>query len=429
MTVPSEPSVGIGWLSVAFGLANASIGVGVLNYPSAYDKVGGIAIAEYMQLIIVAIIMFSMFVLIYCADISKGNTYHEVLSNICGKRAEIVVAVDICLATYGICIAYLVTIGDQYDRIFMSYFGDNFCQNWYLDRRFTITVTSLFIAPLCYLKQLDFLRHTGPLGIVSMLYVVILTIYQHYALDDVKRGTIKTSPESFSSLLSVIPVMCFGYQCNEVVIPIYASMRNRRIKNYFKAAFIAWTTLIFLYGTVGYFGYTTFGSLVLPDIIQMFNARDPFVMIGVCALIFKMAITYPQMSFVGRGSFVGVYGILTKQSANDLEKREKCRRFIISSLWFASTLFFGIFAPDIGLVIEILGTLSVLNVFMFPSACLICLVKRTDLRLSLLVKSLFVITAIILSSVGIGALALVSYQIYVDIGSISQETKTLLCSL
>lgn len=42
---------GISWMAVAFGLANASIGVGILNYPYIYNRVGGIEIATFIQLV------------------------------------------------------------------------------------------------------------------------------------------------------------------------------------------------------------------------------------------------------------------------------------------------------------------------------------------------------------------------------------------
>lgn len=45
------PTNGISWYSVAFGLANASIGVGILNYPFIYDRVGGIQLATFIQIV------------------------------------------------------------------------------------------------------------------------------------------------------------------------------------------------------------------------------------------------------------------------------------------------------------------------------------------------------------------------------------------
>ena len=58
--------------------------------------------------------------------------------------------------------------------------------------------------------------------------------------------------------------------------------------------------LCFLYCTAGTFGYLTFGTRVSPDIMQLYDAKDPLVMIGILALIVKMITTYPPMIVCGR---------------------------------------------------------------------------------------------------------------------------------
>ena len=42
---------GISWQVAAFLLVNCALGAGILNYPQAYDKVGGILIATVFQLV------------------------------------------------------------------------------------------------------------------------------------------------------------------------------------------------------------------------------------------------------------------------------------------------------------------------------------------------------------------------------------------
>lgn len=101
-----------------------------------------------------------MFILVYCADFNQDVTYHDVLMSMCGKRAQQISAMSILLTCYGINITFLVIIGDQYDRIFNSLLPEYVDELWYLDRKFTITMTAiLFIWPMCYAQRLDFLRH------------------------------------------------------------------------------------------------------------------------------------------------------------------------------------------------------------------------------------------------------------------------------
>lgn len=57
-----------------------------------------------------------MFILAYSSDLNKDSTYHDVLLSLCGKRAQQLSAISILLTCYGICITFLIIIGDQFDR-------------------------------------------------------------------------------------------------------------------------------------------------------------------------------------------------------------------------------------------------------------------------------------------------------------------------
>lgn len=191
---------------------------------------------------------------------------------------------------------------------------------WYVDRRFTITITAVAtIFPMCYFQRLDFLKYAGTLGVFAMLYVVFLNVYEYYVIERVVTGTViervatgsvvgpvETVSSSVSSIssslavIAVIPVITFAYQCHEIVVPVYACMSDRSMKTFGKTTALALSLLFTLYCTAGTFGYLTFGSRVSPDIMQMYDANDPFVLIGITALVIKMITTYPPMIVCGR---------------------------------------------------------------------------------------------------------------------------------
>lgn len=58
--------------------------------------------------------------------------------------------------------------------------------------------------------------------------------------------------------------------------------------------------LVVIYSIIGCFGYLTFGSVVSPNVMKMYDAEDPVVMIGIGALIIKMVVTYPVLALCGR---------------------------------------------------------------------------------------------------------------------------------
>lgn len=369
---------GTSWPVASFLLINAALGAGVLNYPFAYDKAGGVYFAAFLQIIMMVILISTMLVLVHCADLNGDNTYHDVLMSMCGRRAQQCAAISILLTCYGICITFLIIIGDQYDRLFLSVFEKEFCNHWYLDRHFTISLTAIFfILPMCYFQRLDFLRYASTLGIFAMLYPVFLTIYEYYILPP-QAGRVKTMPDSAVQVFVVIPVFSFAYQTHEIVVPVYACMKERNIKAFTKSTFLAMGFLFFIYCFAGSFGYITFGSLIAPDIMEQYDATDPVVLIGIGALVIKMITTYPQLVVCGRGALDGLYAEFAKLSTDDFIKGEYKRRIIVTTIWFITTVLLSVLTPNIGVVIELLGCLASVNIFIFPGICLIALALKED---------------------------------------------------
>ncbi|XP_037501492.1 putative sodium-coupled neutral amino acid transporter 7 isoform X1 [Rhipicephalus sanguineus] len=369
----STPTVeqGVAWTVAAFLLVNSALGAGVLNYPAAYDRAGGILAATLLQILMICLNVVTMLILGYCADLNGDNTFHDVLLTTCGRRAQQIAAASILLSCYGVCITFLIVIGDQYDRLFTSLLGPLFCHEWYLNRQFTTCATAvLFILPLCYFQRLDFLKYASTLGIFVMLYPVFLTIFI-FSTEELEIVTMKTKPDSLIDLVVILPVICFAYQAHEVVVPIYANMRDRRLANLAKATILTTAFLFIIYTLMGTFGYMAYGSVVKPDIMQMFDASNPWVLFGIVALIVKMVTTYPLLTFCGRGAFDGLYAEFTKLPAKEFIKGESRRRIFITTGWFLTTVGFATFTSNVGVVIDLLGCLAAANIFIFPGLCLL----------------------------------------------------------
>ncbi|GBO43137.1 Putative sodium-coupled neutral amino acid transporter 7 [Araneus ventricosus] len=104
------------WLTASFLLVNTALGVGILNFPAAYDQAGGIFYATLIQGIMVTLMLSTMLILAYCSDVNGDMTYHDVLLSMCGKKGQQLAAVSITLTLYCVCIATLIVIGDQIDN-------------------------------------------------------------------------------------------------------------------------------------------------------------------------------------------------------------------------------------------------------------------------------------------------------------------------
>ena len=385
------------WVMAAFLLINAALGAGLLNYPVAYDRLGGIAFATMIQIFAVFLMATTMMVLVYCAQINNETSYNGVMLAMCGRRVMQLAAGSITITCFGICVTFVIIIGDQFDRIFDTHLGKDFCSRWYANRYFTMLATSVVtIWPMCYFRRLDFLRHVNLLGVISSFYVIFLNIYTYYVISNTKSiaPTIRTTPDSTLEFVAALPVVFFAYQTHEIVIPVHASMSDRRIHAFSKATGLSLLILLILYCLAGTYGYLTFGSKVAPDIMMMYDADDPIVVAGIVAIVIKMVTTYPPVVFCGRDTIVRLllsrkskyqsigsdnnrrYGSTTSASSSLGGFRNRKYHIWTTTLWNIIVLVLAIVTPNITVAIGFLGSLASCNVFIFPGLALISLARQ-----------------------------------------------------
>ncbi|EFX88038.1 hypothetical protein DAPPUDRAFT_305508 [Daphnia pulex] len=419
----SASRVGTSNLGTVFLIVNAALGAGLLNFPKAFDQAGGIEVALVVQAILVVFVIASLLILAKCSDVNGAETVQAALHGASGKIGQNIGSFCVALYSFGTCITFLIIIGDQFDRALASLYGPNFCSYWYMQREFLIPASSIiFILPLCFSLRIDFLKYVSPVGVLSIVYVVGLIAYEYFEGGYVP-GLIKESPDCWTDVFLVVPVICFGYQCHVSAVPIYSCMKERTVKRFSVCMSSAIFICFIAYTVAATFGYLTFGSNVPSDILQAYDASQPHVLIAIVALAAKSCATYPILAFCGREALMSVvHDCGSASSVVTGQHREKWGRILIAITWFTCSLMLAVFIPDIGQVIQILGSLAAVFIFVFPGICLLQVTLRQDpsmIRRKNLVSCLFACALIV---VGVFLFGLVLTQaIRIDIATASSE--------
>jgi len=363
-------------LGAVFLIVNAALGAGLLNFPEAFDQAGGVVTAVVVQAVLLVFIMVALLILAHTSNIKHSATLQEVMYTAAGPWGMRLTSAIITVYCFGTCITFLIIIGDQFDRAFASMVGLDFCHTWYLNRDFVMPASSLLlILPLCYTRKIDFLKYASMAGVATIVYVVVL-IFTEYASGEHIPGHIKTEPQSWQDVFSVIPVICFGYQCHVSVVPIYSCMKHRNIKHFAVASSSAIAICVFTYTGAATFGYLTFGSKVSEDILTNYEASKPAVLIALIGMALKTYTTYPILLFCGReGASTLIREAVT---AWQTDRAEKTLRYILASAWFFLTVLCAIEIPNIGAVINMLGSLAAIFIFVFPGVCLLQVTLMRD---------------------------------------------------
>ncbi|XP_012261076.2 putative sodium-coupled neutral amino acid transporter 7 [Athalia rosae] len=385
---------GVGSLATIFLMVNATLGAGLLNFPQAFDKTGGIVIAVVVQLIFLVFITAAIVVLAQASDSTNSSSMQDTLAGLCGPKSLILCAICVAIYSFGCCVTFLIIIGDQFDRVLANLYGSDFCHYWYMSRSFTTTVCCfVFILPLCFSKRLDILSYASSLGCIAVIYVVWIIIYKSPVTSGLPAKPMKQWPDHWTEIFQVVPVVCFGYQCHMSVIPTYACMKNRQLGGFTVCAIVSMLTCFVAYSIAGIFGYSTFGTGKVPgDILQGYSDGGTFLMVAIIAIAFKNFTTYPIILFCGREALIGL--------CTEYIQSLIMPRVILSLIWIALTLVVAIVLPDISAVINLMGSLSAAFIFIFPGVCLLQNTLIKDPLLCLNKDRFLIVFAIILLALG-----------------------------
>ncbi|CAK6436833.1 unnamed protein product [Pipistrellus nathusii] len=338
---PVTASRGLSSLSAVFILLKSALGAGLLNFPWAFHKAGGVAPAFLVELVSLVFLISGLVILGYAASVSGQATYQGVVRRLCGpaigKLCEACFIVNLLM----ISVAFLRVIGDQLEKLcdFLLPSAPPTLQPWYADQRFTLTLLSmLVILPLSAPREIGFQK--------------------------------VTSPSSWTSVFSVFPTICFGFQCHEAAVSIYCSMRNQSLSHWALVSVLSLLACCLVYSLTGVYGFLTFGTAVSADILMSYPGDDGVIIVARVLFAVSIVTVYPIVLFLGRSVM------------QDFWRRSCCQACgpralanpsgLLTVLWVAVTLAMALFLPDLSEIIGIIGGISSFFIFIFPGLCLIC---------------------------------------------------------
>ncbi|XP_041883370.1 putative sodium-coupled neutral amino acid transporter 8 isoform X5 [Corvus kubaryi] len=339
-----------------FILLKSALGAGLLSFPWAFGRAGGAVPALLVELGSLVFLVSGLAVLGYAAALSAQPTYQGVVRAVCGAAVGKLCEVCFLLNLFMISVALLRVVGDQLEKLCDSLYlngtlsGAPQLPPWYVDQRFTLSALCvLVIFPLSVPREIGFQKYSRS--------------------------------SSWTSIFSVIPTICFGFQCHEACVAIYSSMRNQSFSHWVAVSVLSMLICLLIYSlTAGLYGYLTFGEAVASDVLMSYPGNDPVVIIA--RLLFGVSIVtiYPIVVLLGRSVVKDLWATPKRGAVAVSEAHERCSRVALTVTWMAATLGIALFVPDIGKVIELIGGISAFFIFIFPAGlCLVCMTGTRSL--------------------------------------------------
>jgi len=367
-----------------FLIANAALGAGLLNFPQAYMRAGGVEIAISMQFGLLLFIIGAFLILARCANHSQATTYQDVILFMLGRRVKEVTQIFIAIYFFGSAITYMIIIGEQLSSVIMYASGKS--NVWYVDKRFCFSMFALiFLLPLCLPRRLKALSYTSFFGGIGAFFITFVIVLRYFDGTYSKEQNLPVDIKSdWKSSFGAVPVICFGFQCHVSSVAVYAELKHRSLKRFFSCAMVAMAVCSVTYSLSGTFGLKTFGSHTNADILENFHEDDVLVNVARVAIVFILLSSFAIVSFCARTVIDGIFLTFRKMTAEEAERSERPRRIIETLGWFAGILLLASVVPDIGVAISMIGGLASLFIFVFPG---LCLLQTVDLKKPTLLTS------------------------------------------
>uniref|UniRef100_A0A8B9GYS6 Solute carrier family 38 member 8b n=1 Tax=Astyanax mexicanus TaxID=7994 RepID=A0A8B9GYS6_ASTMX len=300
------------------------------------------------------------------------------------------VCVCVCVCVLSVCVSLYETVSGEKE---MPY-------HWYTDQSFALFIMCLIIIlPLSIPKEISIQKYTSVLGTLAATYLSVAVIVKYYMKDEAAANPVPEHREglnSWGSVLSVVPTICFGFQCHEACIAIYSSMENKKISHWVFISVMSMIFCLLIYTLTGVFGFLTFGPLVASDILMSYPGDD--VVMIIARLLFGISIftIYPIILLLGRSVVLALVLRYRERVAVVTVVFERRCRVGLTVLWIGVTLLIAVYVPDMSDVISVIGGISAFFIFIFPGLCLIFAIQTEPMghRMKMLLTGWGVVTVV-----------------------------------
>uniref|UniRef100_A0A3Q1HDE5 Amino acid transporter transmembrane domain-containing protein n=1 Tax=Anabas testudineus TaxID=64144 RepID=A0A3Q1HDE5_ANATE len=328
----------LGWFGAVFIMLKSALGAGLLNFPWAFQKAGGVNTAICVELVSLVFLISGLVILGYASSVSRQKTYQDVVREVCGRAVGQLCEVCFCFNLFMVCVAFLVVVQDQLEKpcplLLMGKTCKEMPYHWYTDQRFALFILCLvIILPLSIPKEISIQKYT-------------------------RYSTISCALEK-EKTLCVCVCVCVCLQCHEASIAIYSSMENQKLSHWVFVAVVSMFFCLLIYTLTGEF--TSEIKTLVQFVLHIISTKliCVYMLLPVSLSLDRSVILNLMLRIQRRRR-----GIVT----HSFESR--CR-VILTVIWISITLLIAMFVPDMSKVISVIGGISSFFIFIFPGLCLV----------------------------------------------------------
>ncbi|KAF4676800.1 hypothetical protein FOL47_004971 [Perkinsus chesapeaki] len=268
----------------------------------------------------------------------------------CAPWSKWIVDVAIAVKCIGVGISYIQVSSDTISSTIGLWSGNAISKT--LLRDITVIVLVIIISPICLSKSISRTMIVNILGLVSVAYVVILSV----CLVEVGAPTHWGVPHSssFMSVLAVFPTFIFAFTCHQNVFLCAEDLNERTQKKLDIIAFCSEAAALCWFVPAIIFPYITFGASVQSNFVLSYDDTSVVVQIAYLLLGIAEVCAFPLQALPARKSLL----VLILRDKVISPKMELYSRIAVGTALLLLTVAVAISVKSLGYTLSFVGIIG-----------------------------------------------------------------------
>lgn len=329
--------------SAYVNLLKTSIGSGVLSFPYLF-KTYGIIPTFFFMIISGFFAAMGLVLLTICAHDFGRDADLSKLTAFSMPYAKIIVDFAVFVKCFGVSVSYMVIAKQMLSSFIETVFrGPTLLSKPYV----CLLMFTAIIAPFTFRSKLDKLKWTSLIGVLSIIAVVLASIFRYFAkTEDDATTHLYTSPSMF--WLNGFGKFVFSFTCHQNIFSIHTEMVDNSIPRMKKLIWMVSLSALVLYGSFGLSNYLIYGDEAKDNVLNNYPP-DLLATIVRGLYVIVMAVSYPLQAGPARTYFLNMVHVRPKHPGY------RIFYIIVTTVILTATYLIAVAGIKLGLIYSLVG--------------------------------------------------------------------------
>ncbi|OQS55671.1 AVT6 [Ecytonucleospora hepatopenaei] len=287
--------------SAYVNLLKTSIGSGVLNFPYLF-KTYGLITTIILTVITGLFAATGLYLLMICSqEMGRGADLGKLAQDSI-PWASILIDIAVFMKCFGVALSYMVIAGSLLPSVFNAFFDLKLLTY----KPFCLGIFVIAISPFCYLKKMDALKYTSFVGLLSIIFVILASIFRYLydsTIENVNAIAYATLPDT--NWLKGLGKFVFSFTCHQNIFYVFAELENNSLPRMKRLIVITACSAFFLYMSFGVSNYLMYGNAVKDNVLLNYP-EDYLTGIVHFLYVIVMGVSYPLQLSPGKNYLMNI---------------------------------------------------------------------------------------------------------------------------